>query len=100
MKIPKNLRILSPLFGLFIYWIFVISGINLSFPIQVIPDETTQLLNIYGMINSGTLKLPYESYYSAWVHYSFLPFTLLYWGFEYFIISMPSLVMFKSSAVI
>ena len=96
MKIPENLRILSPLFGLFIYWIFVISGINLSFPIQVIPDETTQLLNIYGMINSGTLKLPYESYYSAWVHYSFLPFTLLYWGFEYFMIGMPSLAMFKT----
>ncbi|SVD64935.1 uncharacterized protein METZ01_LOCUS417789, partial [marine metagenome] len=29
-----------------LYYIFVISGVNLSIPIQVIPDETTQLLNI------------------------------------------------------
>ena len=96
MRISNNLKTSIPLFLLFIYWIFLVSGIDLSFPIQVIPDETAQLLNIYGMINSGSLKLPYETYYTVWVHLSFLPFTILFWGFEYFIEGMPSMAIFKT----
>ena len=96
MRISNNLKTSAPLFLLFIYWIFLVSGIDLSFPIQVIPDETAQLLNIYGMINSGSLKLPYETYYTVWVHLSFLPFTILFWGFEYFIEGMPSMAIFKT----
>jgi len=94
-KFTQNLLTLSPLVGLFVYWVFVFLGVNLSFPIQVIPDETSQLLNIYGLINSGQFKLPYETYYTVWVHYSFLPFTIIYWFFDYFLIGMPSIEEFK-----
>ena len=94
-RFSKKLIFLSPLFGLFFYWVFILLGISLSFPIQVIPDETSQLLNIYGLINSASLKLPYETYYTAWVHYSFLPFTIIYWVTEYLMLGMPPLDEFK-----
>jgi hypothetical protein len=84
------------IFGLFMYWIFVALGSTLSIPIQVIPDETSQLLNIYGMIQGLTFKLPYESYYTVWVHVSFLPFTMLYWGGEYILLGFPSIDFFKT----
>ena len=78
-----------------LYYIFVISGVNLSIPIQVIPDETAQLLNIYGMIQNQSLVLPYESYYTVWVHLSLLPFTIIYWTLEYIFQGMPDYVLFK-----
>ena len=80
---------------LFLYYIFVISGVTLSIPIQVIPDETAQLLNIYGMIQNQSLVLPYETYYTVWVHLSLLPFTIIYWTLEYIIQGMPDYVLFK-----
>ena len=84
------------IFWLFLYWILVVIGSRLSIPIQVIPDETSQLLNIYSMIQGATLSLPYESYYTVWVHVSFLPFTLLYWGVEYILLGFPSIELFKT----
>jgi hypothetical protein len=81
---------------LIFYWLFVAIGIKLSIPIQVIPDETTQLLNIYGMIQNISLKLPYESAYTFWVHITLLPFTALYWLVEYFIQGLPNLESFKT----
>jgi hypothetical protein len=83
-------------FWLFLYWALVVLGSRLSIPIQVIPDETSQLLNIYAMIQGATLSLPYESYYTVWVHVSFLPFTLLYWAVEYLLLGFPSLDLFKT----
>jgi len=95
----KRLFISSPIW-LFLYYIFVISGISLSIPIQVIPDETTQLLNIYGMIQNTSLALPYESYYTVWVHLSLLPFTLLYWGVDYILQGLPNIYLFKQHVAI
>ena len=83
-------------FWFFLYYIFIISGVSLSIPIQVIPDETTQLLNIYAMIQDRTLFLPYESYYTVWVHLSLIPLTLIYWGTEYVIQGFSDLVIFKN----
>jgi len=52
-------------------------------PIVVHPDEVTQLKNIYGMLQYKTLIIPYETSYSAWIHYFYLIPTILYWLFEY-----------------
>ncbi|EHP29008.1 hypothetical protein SMGD1_0481 [Sulfurimonas gotlandica GD1] len=56
---------------------------NYGMPIVVHPDEVTQLKNIYGMLQFKTLIMPYESAYSAWIHYFYLIPTIFYWGFEY-----------------
>jgi len=78
-----------------IYFVLLYLGIDLSIPIQVIPDETSQLLNIYGQIQNFSLKLPYESYYTVWAHVILLPFTVLYWGFDYVIQGFPDISQFK-----
>lgn len=91
----KNKLKLSSFIVLLLYWLFVVSGINLSLPIVSIPDEIPQLLNVYGIIQHTTLKLPYESYYTVWLHYSLLPFTILFWIFKYLLIGMPSFTDFK-----
>ncbi len=85
----------SSIISLFLYWLFVVSGINLSLPIVAIPDEIPQLLNVYGIIQHTSLKLPYESYYTVWLHYSLLPFTILFWTFKYLLIGIPSFSDFK-----
>ncbi len=78
-----------------VYFLFLIDGIGFSMPVEAIPDESTQLLNVYAMIQQHTLKLPYESAYTIWVHLFLLPFTLLYWGVNYIYIGMPDIASFK-----
>ena len=56
---------------------------NYGMPLVVHPDEVTQLKNIYGMLQFKTLIMPYESAYSAWIHYFYLIPTVFYWSFEY-----------------
>ena len=56
---------------------------NYGMPLVVHPDEVTQLKNIYGMLQFKTLIMPYESAYSAWIHYFYLIPTAFYWGIEY-----------------
>jgi len=96
MKIKNSLIKNSIFIALFSYWILLLLGSSLSLPIVVIPDEEAQLLNIYGLIYNSTFKLPYESYYSVWIHYALVPFTLFYWFIEYFLMGMPSLLEFKT----
>ena len=86
---------LSSIIALFLYWLFVVAGINLSLPIVAIPDEIPQLLNVYGIIQHTSFKLPYESYYTVWLHYSLLPFTIIFWVFKYLLIGMPSFSDYK-----
>jgi len=85
---------------LFFYWLLINLGNSLSIPIQVFPDETSQLLNIYGMIHHKTLVLPYESYYNFWAHVFLFPFTVAYWGFEYIYRLFPDIVEFKKYVAI
>ncbi len=85
----------SIIFIICLYWVLVVSGSWLSIPIQVIPDETSQLLNIYAIIKNLTFKLPYETYYTFWVHLTFLPFTILYWGVDYILSDFPTIDSFK-----
>ena len=85
----------NPLFWLSLYFLIVLSGVSLSIPIQVIPDETAQLLNVYAIIQNKSLILPYETYYTVWVHLSLLPFTIIYWGVEYLIQGLPDVTSFS-----
>ena len=70
-------------------------GADFAMPIEAIPDETAQLKNVYGMINSRSLFLQYPSSYSVWTHYSYIIPTLLYWGGQYLVGDFASLEAFK-----
>lgn len=64
-------------------------------PIETIPDETAQLKNIYGMIQSHSLRLQYPSSYSVWTHYTYLLPTAVYWGGVYLFSDFSSVAEFK-----
>jgi hypothetical protein len=79
-----------------LYYIFIVLGLSFSYPIEAIPDETAQLLNVYAMIQNHSLHSPYESPYTIWTHLFLLPFVLIFWGFQYVYLGFPDLVYFKT----
>jgi hypothetical protein len=67
---------------IFIYILFVFNY-DFGYPVEVIPDETSQLKMVYDMLQHKSLYLNYSSSYSVWVGYILLPFTMVYWGVFY-----------------
>ena len=79
---------------LFTFFIFIYAS-NYGLPVEVIPDETAQLKNIYAMINSKSLFLQYDSSYSIWTHYFYILPTLIYWGVFYIFSPLQSIAELK-----
>jgi hypothetical protein len=80
---------------LIFYLISLVITIDMGLPIQVNPDEITQLLNVYGSISSGTIRRVYDTAYSGWVQIFYGPIVLLYWLFVYIVQGLPELSVFK-----
>ena len=83
-------------YSLYLFTLFIfIYASNYGLPVEVIPDETAQLKNIYAMINSKSLFLQYDSSYSIWTHYFYILPTLIYWGVFYIFSPLQSIAELK-----